>query len=107
MRLFREPRGRKRDVAADDAPDRDDALLLVRRLKPSIAAFAFVDWSSATARLSSRPCPRPFTPPDLLISFTASAIPERTWMPHGANGPVSGVIAPSLIGGALRALDPP
>ena len=29
-------------------------------------------------RLSLRPCHRPFTPPVLLISFTASAIPART-----------------------------
>ena len=56
----------------------------VSRLKPSMAAVVFVDWSSATARLSFRPCPRPFTPPDLLISFTASAAPARTWMPQGA-----------------------
>ena len=75
----------------------------VSRLKPSMAAFVFVDWSSATARLSSRPCPRPFTPPDLLISFTASAIPARTWMPHGAKSPVSGVSTPSLIGLRRRA----
>jgi uncharacterized protein with LGFP repeats len=40
----------------------------------------------------------PFTPPDLLISFTASAAPARTWIPHGAKFAVSGVISPSLIG---------
>ena len=106
MRLFGESRRSDPDVAADHPPDRDDALLLGKLPEAVDAAFAFVDWSSATARLSNRPCPRPLTPPDLLISFTASAIPERTWMPHGANGPVSGVIAPSLIGGPW-AVDPP
>ena len=80
----------------------------VSRRKPSIAAFVFVDWSSATTRLSFRPCPRPFTPPVLLISFTASTIPARTWMPHGAKFAVSGVIAPILIGAAAFAeLEPP
>ncbi len=80
----------------------------VSRLKPSMAAVVFVDWSSATTRLSRRPCPRPFTPPDLLISFTASAIPARTWRPHGAKGPVSGVSTPSLIGLPWAVpLDPP
>ena len=80
----------------------------VSRRKPSIAAFVFVDWSSATARLSRRPCPRPFTPPDLLISFTARAAPARTWIPQGAKFPVSGVSTPSLIGdAAFAALDPP
>jgi hypothetical protein len=34
----------------------------------------------------------------------ASTIPARAWIPHGANGPVSGVIAPSLIGLAVAAL---
>ncbi len=73
-----------------------------------MAAFVFVDWSSATARLISAPPPRPFTPPDLLISLTARAAPARTWMPHGAKGPVSGVSTPSLIGlGAADSLDPP
>jgi hypothetical protein len=78
----------------------------VSRLKLSTAAGP--DWSSATARLRSRPWPRPFTPPDLLISFTASAIPERVWMPHGAKAPVSDVRTPILIGAAaLAELDPP
>jgi hypothetical protein len=46
-----------------------------------------------------------------LISFTASAIPERVWIPQGAKGPVSDVSTPILIGlpGAwpLAELDPP
>ena len=80
----------------------------VSRRNPSTAAFEFVDWSSATARLSNRPCPRPFTPPVLLISFTASAIPARAWMPQGAKLPVNDVSTPSLIGAAaLPELDPP
>ena len=83
----------------------------VSRLKPSTAAVVFVDWSSATTRLSLRPCPRPFTPPDRLISFTARAIPARAWTPQGtkleALG-VSGTSAPILIGPPCAApLDPP
>ena len=80
----------------------------VNRLKPSTAAVVFVDWSSATARLSLRPCPRPLTPPDLLISFTASAAPARTWSPQGAKFAVSGVSTPILIGLPCAVpLDPP
>ncbi len=80
----------------------------VKRRNPSMAAVVFVDWSSATARLSFRPCPRPFTPPDLLISFTASAAPARTWSPHGAKLAVSGVSTPSVMGPPCAdPLDPP
>ena len=76
-------RRRQPNRAADDAPTETTPSCWVSRLKPSTAAVVFVDWSSATTRLSSRPPPRPFTPPDLLISFTASAAPARTWRPHG------------------------
>src|SRR6185436_15513436 len=69
-------------------------------LNPSMPPFG-IDWSSATARFSSRP----LTPPFLLISFTARAAPERNWMPHGAKLAVSDVSTPTLIGAA--ALDPP
>ena len=48
--------------------------------------------------IDAAPFPRPFTPPDRLISFTARAAPARTWMPQGAKFAVRGVSLPILIG---------
>ena len=81
----------------------------VRRLKPSMAAVVFVDWSSATTRLSLPPLPAPLhaaRPVDLVHRERRPGAYLEA--PGREVAPVSGVSTPILIGlPCADPLDPP